>query len=50
MEDIKKGLSEKMDIGEVEGKLGMKRESPNQIPKGPKAEKSSKGGKSFKIT
>lgn len=44
------GLTEKKAIGEVEGKLGMKRENPNQMPQGPTPEKASKAGKSFKIT
>lgn len=50
MENIKDGLTEKKVIGDIEGKLGMKRENPGQIPTKKDSEKASKGGKSFKIT
>lgn len=49
MESMKEGLIEKKDIGEIEGKIGMKRDNPGQTPGKPSAEKASKGGKSFKI-
>ena len=46
---MQEGLTEKSAIGDVEKKLGMDRDNPGQIPKKPAAEKTSKGGKSFKI-
>jgi hypothetical protein len=49
MESIKEGLIEKSAMGDVEKKMGMKRDNPGQIPKKPAAEKASKDGKSFKI-
>jgi hypothetical protein len=49
MEAMKEGLIEKSAIGDVEKKLGMKRDNPGQTVDKPAAEKASKGGKSFKI-
>jgi len=49
MENIKEGLIEKKEIGDVEGKLGMKREGDTGLPKKRPVEKVSKAGKSFKI-
>lgn len=49
MSAMKEGLIEKKDIGDVEKKLGLKRDNPGQTPKKPAPESASKGGKNFKI-
>jgi hypothetical protein len=49
MENMKEGLTEKSAMGDVEKKMGMKRDNPGQVPNKPAVEKASKGGKSFKI-
>lgn len=46
---MQEGLTEKSAIGDAEKKLGLNRDNPGQTPSKPAAEKTSKGGKSFKI-